>query len=413
MIRILTDWRGFLLLAAVPMTWLGGCEPQNEFKPPPPPTVTVARPVTRPVAETIQFTGTTRATATVDLRARVGGYLDRIEFKDGAEVEQGDLLFVIDQTLFEVQLAAAEAELQKAKANLTLAEDDLSRIRRLHQRGSATDSELTAQEAEQATAAASVAVANAAVRRARKQLDYTEIRAPISGRIGRHLVDVGNLIQEGTTPLATIESIDPLHAYFSISESDLQKLRHLDPQPWDATADSDVTAVSASPGSSPESPVLHLGLAERAQETSADSGDDAAKFPYRGHFDFRELGVDPKTGTILGRGVFPNQNGELLPGLFVRIRVSLGKPEPRLLIDGRAVGMDQRGEYVLVVNDTNTVERRPVVLGRQVEGLRVVESGIEPGDRIVVNGLQRARPGSEVTPMESEAAEDTRMTKAE
>jgi RND family efflux transporter MFP subunit len=398
MIRLLTNWRAFLVLAAVPTAWLGGCESKNEFQPPPPPEVTVARPVTRPLAETLQFTGTTQATATVDLRARVSGYLERIAFEDGADVQEGDLLYVIDQTLFEVQLNAAEAEQQKAQAMLDLAETDLSRIRRLHQRGAATDSELSTQEAQQATAAAQVAVAAAAVRRAKKQLDYTEIRAPISGRIGRHLVDVGNLVQEGTTPLGVIESIDPIYAYFSIGESDLLKLRHLEPQAWDGSAG---TSPGSSPGASQEPPVLHMGFVEESQGRN-----DEAQFPYRGHFDFRELGVDPKTGTILGRGVFPNPDGELLPGLFVRVRVPLGEPKPRLLVDARAVGMDQRGEYVLVVNEKNIVERRPVELGRPVDGLRLLESGIEADDRIIVNGLQRARPGAPVTPQEATPSAD-------
>ncbi|MGH7201800.1 MAG: efflux RND transporter periplasmic adaptor subunit [Planctomycetaceae bacterium] len=367
--------RPMICLGLVPLMLGGliGCQRQNEFVPPPPPEVTVARPVEREVVDTIEFTGTTRSTATVSLRARVNGYLERIAFEDGATVQKGDLLFVIEQAPFETALQAAQAELQKAQATLKLADANLARVTELHRRNVATPSQLDIQKAEQATAAAEVAAAEAAVKQAELDLGYTEIRAPISGRIGRHLVDVGNLIQAEETQLATIESVDPIHVYFHVSERDL--LRFMEMVREDQLPD---------PEKQP--PVLNMGL---ANETG---------FPHQGHLDYRELGVDPGTGTVLRRGVFPNPDHVLIPGLFVRISAPVGRPEPRLLVEERAIGSDQRGDYLLVVNEKGVVEYRPVELGIAVGGLRVVRDGVSEDDWIVTNGLQRARPGTTVNP---------------
>lgn len=352
---------------------LAGCGTKNEFVAPPPPTVTVAQPVEKPVADSIEFVAHTEATATVELRARVNGYLEEIRFEDGANVKKGDVLFVIRQEPFQVALDAATAELQRAEAELELAESELRRIEPLIPQQAVTQAEFDKQAALVKTSAANVALAKTVVRRAEIDLGYTEVRAPISGRIGRHMIDVGNLVQEEVTPLATIQSIDPIYAYFDLNELDL--LRFMEMLRKHELPD---------PGVTP--PVLFLGLAN-------EQG-----FPHEGRLDFRALGVDPATGTTQRRGIFPNPNGALVPGLFARIFAPIGQPVPRLLIEDRAIGTDQRGEFVLVVNDKNVVEYRPVRLGITDGPLRVVEEGIGPQDWVIVNGIQRARPGITVNP---------------
>jgi RND family efflux transporter MFP subunit len=350
-----------------------GCRGKNELKTPLPPKVTVAAPFEQDVVETIEFTGNTRATATVDLRARVSGYLHKIAFQDGAMVKEGDLLFVIEQAPFKSELEAARARLQKAEATSQLAEANLARTTRLAKENASTQQQVDIQIAEKATALADVAAAKVAVEQAQLDLSYTEIRAPISGQIGRHMVDVGNLIQTGNDLLATIQSIDPIFAYFYVSES--QVLRFME-----------LIRTSEIPDPTKTPVPLKLGL---GNETD---------FPHPGHLDFRELGVDPTTGTILRRATFENPDRTLIPGLFVRIRAELGSPHPKLLVEERALGADQRGDFLLVVDDKDVVQYRPVKLGIVVGNRRVIEQGVARGERVIVNGLQRARPGAQVVP---------------
>ncbi len=365
------------LLAATLLGLLAGCETRsNEFVPPPPPKVTVAQPVTQPVRDYVEFTGTTRPTATVDLRARVNGYLREINFEDGAIVHKDDILFLIEQKPFRVAVQAAQAQLQKAEASLQLEQATYARTSELVQRRAVSPQDLDVQKAKLATAQADVAAAEATLTLAQQQLDYTEVRAPITGRIGRHLVDIGNLVTAEQTLLATIESIDPIHAYFYISEAELLRFRTM-------------LRNKQLPDPEKHPPQLELQL---ANETD---------FGYHGHLDFRQLSVDPETGTIMRRGAFPNPDNALVPGLFVRIRAGLGEPAPKLLVDSRALGADQRGDFVLVVNGKNEVEHRPVKLGIAVGNLQVVEEGLAAGEWIVVNGLQRARPGSTVDPQQT------------
>jgi RND family efflux transporter MFP subunit len=359
-----------MLLAA-----LAGCGPKNQFVAPPDPQVTVAQPVEREVADSITFPGWTQATETVDLRSRVNGYLEKVEFKDGAIVEKGDLLFVIEQEPFETALAAADAEVQKAQAALQLGQSEYARTEQLVQRQASTQAELDIAAAQLATAKANLAAAEASVRRAKLDLRYTEVRAPIGGQIGMHLVDVGNLVQAEQTLLAKIESFDPIYAYFSVSESDLLKFMKIQRENGH-----DLKYLEEHP------PALFLGLA------------DEEGFSREGHFDFSERSIDRQTGTAMRRGVFKNTDRQLIPGMFVRIQAPLGEPRPRLMVEERAVSADQRGDYLLVVKDDNKVEYRPVKLGQTKDGLRVVEEGVAPDDWIVVNGLQRARPGAAVNP---------------
>jgi RND family efflux transporter MFP subunit len=294
-------------------------------------------------------------------------------FDDGAMVEKGQVLFVIERAPFETALAAAQAEQEKAEAARQLAQSDYDRTVPLIPRGAKTQADLDVAAAELATAKANVAAAEAAVKQARLNLDYTEIRSPISGRLGRHVVDAGNLVQSEQTLLGRVESYDPIYAYFSVSESDLLEYVSLTVE-----SGGSLQAMEKDP------PKLYLGLAN-------EEG-----YPREGHFDFSERSIDRQTGTAMQRGVFANKDWTLVPGLFVRIKAPVGSPRPRLLVQERAVGADQRGDYLLVVNDKKIVEYRPVKLGSVSEGMRVVEEGVGPDDLVVVNGLQRARPGAPV-----------------
>jgi RND family efflux transporter MFP subunit len=350
-----------------------GCSRANEYVPPPPAAVTVAQPVEREIVHQLEFTGTTRSIEAVDVRARVTGYLQRIAFKDGAEVKAGDLLFVIEPAPFEAALDSAKAALQKADASLGLAQADLARTEPLVKRGALTAQELDVKRADVATALADVASAKAALRQAELDLAYTQVKSPIAGRVSRHMVDVGNLVQPGETVLTRVESYDPIHVYFSVSESDVTEFLR-------SNSEKARQSLRDNP------PALFMGL----------SGEDG--FPHEGKLDFTELGVDPQTGTQMRRGEFPNADQKLVPGLFARVRLPIGSPEPALMIPDRAIATDQRGEYVLVVNEKNTVEYRLVKLGMRVAGMRVVSDGLQANEWIVINGLQRARPGAVVNP---------------
>jgi RND family efflux transporter MFP subunit len=359
-----------------------GCEKHSEFVPPPPPEVTVQQLQSRQVVDHVTFTGNTRATATVELRARVSGYLQRIAFEDGAFVKRGELLGVIEQAPFQAVLESKQADLERAKAAMQLAQVELRRTAALEQKRISSQQDVDQRRADMAAAQANVAVAQAAVTNAQLDLDYTEIRAPIAGRIGRHLVDVGNLIQAQQTVLAIIETLDPIYAYFYVSESDLLRFRKM-------------IRENELPDPEKQPPLIRLALAN-------EQG-----FPHEGTVDFRDLGVDPETGTILVRAVFPNPKHILLPGLFVRLQAPVGEPKPRLMIDERAIATDQRGDYVLVVNSDNKVAYRPVELGLAAGGMREITAGVSPEEWIVVNGLQRARPGAVVQPQHAKPSMTT------
>jgi len=351
-----------------------GCQPRNKYAAPPPPKVTVALPVKEPVQVYFETTGQTRAVQQVDLQARVGGYLKKINFKDGEMVKAGDVLFEIDQDTYLAAVESAKASLKRADAQLRLADQQLLRTRDLAKEDAATQSALDIQTADRDSREADVDAAKAALREAELNLSYTLITAPFSGRMGRHLVDIGNLIIAGQTMLGSLESVDPIHAYFTVSESDLlnfmemQKAGRLKP----------IT----------EADPLRLDLALG----------DTQDYRFHGQLDFRKFGINPATGTTERRAVFPNDPPDLLPGLFVRIRAAVGDPHPYLLVDEQALGRDQRGDFLLVVNKKNIVETRPVKLGPMNAGLQAIESGITETDHVIIQGVQRARPGAEVQP---------------
>jgi RND family efflux transporter MFP subunit len=371
--------RETLALVAGMVLILLGCGKRNQFVPPPPAKVTIALPSQADVVETVDFTGTTRAVQTVQIRSRVDGYLKQVGFKDGSNVKIGDLLFVIEPEPFEVALRSAQARVDKSKASLQLADHQLVRTQRLAESNSVAKEEVETRLAERNSAAADVATAEADVEKARLDLNYTQIHSPINGRIGRRLVDVGNLVQTETTLLSTIESIDPIHAYFSISEGDYLRLAKLH---------------QASSLLDPDAPDFELSLGLPNEED----------LPFTGRFDYRDLGVDPETGTLLWRGIFPNPKGQLVPGLYVRLRASLGQPAPKILVEERSIASDQRGTYVLVVNQDSVVEHRPVKLGLVQGQKRVVEEGITENDWVIINGLQRARAGMVVDPSKVDEA---------
>jgi RND family efflux transporter MFP subunit len=358
-----------LLLSAVG----GGCRPSNQFVPPPPPKVTVALPREEAIADVVEFTGTTKAQATVELRARAEGFLKQINFTEGTTVEAGTVLFVIDKEPYETALSAARAEGERAQAALQLADATLARTLQLLAQNATSRQQLDVDQAQRSTALANLHAAESSVRQAEMNLGYTDVKAPITGRIGRHLIDVGNFVQGEQTVLAVIESIDPIYTYFYVGERDLLRFMQM-------IRSGTLSDPSAVP------PQIKMQL------------ENETEYSHVGRLDFRELGVDPGTGTVLRRAVFDNPEQRLIPGLFARLQAEIGDPMTRLTVERRAIGYDQRGDYLLTVNADNIVEFRLVRLGVTQGDRQVVLEGIGKTDRVIVNGLQRARPGSKVDP---------------
>ncbi len=359
------------LLGLAVLTSLSGCSPAQEFVEPPPPTVTVAKPLQQSITIYHEFTGTTEAIESVEIRARVEGFLDSIHFRPSDDVVQGELLFVIEQEPYQADLDRAKATLQSRIADHRLAQATARRKAEALKARAISKLEVLQAEAEVLTAAAAIEEARADVRSAEISLSYTEIRAPISGRIGRNLVDEGNLVGAGEqTLLTTIVRYQPMYAYFTINERDLLRYQENNRRAR-GTYD----------------PIFELGLAN-------EKG-----YPHRGSLDYIDNRVDEATGTITVRGEFPNQSGRMVPGLFARIRVPDPTQIEALLVPEVALGRDQRGTYVLVANSENVVEYRLLQAGAQIDdGLRVVEDGLRPDDWVIVKGIQRARPGAKVTP---------------
>lgn len=375
-----------VLMGLLAVALLGGCGEDNIYVEPPPPTVTVAKPLQQTVIDYLEFTGTTAPVERVEVRARVNGFLESMHFEPGTQVDKGDLLFVIDPKPFQARVDAAKAELASAEASLTKAESDFARLSEAGERGAVTERDVVAAAADRDAAKAAVAAAEAALTDAELELGYTQVTAPISGRIGRNRVDVGNLVGEGdATLLTTVTRYDPIYAYFNINERDLLRVLQLYRE--------NVEAKGIDPDTQPDTDIpLYLELAN-------EEG-----FPHEGELNFAESDVDPDTGTLQLRGIFPNPADPpvILPGLFTRIRLPLEQQQDALLVSERALGFDQGGPYLLTVNDQDVVEKTSVVLDQLVDGLRVVNTGLEPEDWVVVNGVQRARPGAKVDPQRAE-----------
>jgi RND family efflux transporter MFP subunit len=370
-----------LILAILLSGILSGCSEKNEYVEPPAPEVTVSKPLVKNVTEYLEFTGTAKAIEEIDIRARVEGFLESVHFEDGAYVKKGQLLFIIDPKEYKAAVENARGRLGRHQAQLERAEREYQRNLSLFKQSAASEANVVKWKSEMEESRAAVISAVAALEKARLDLDYCTIRAPIDGRISRKLVDVGNLVGAGEkTLLTTIREGSPIYAYFSINERDLLRVMKKARQ-------------EGIPADNPDKIVLELGL---ANETG---------FPHKGHLDYADSTVDPKTGTMELRGVFPNPGPPyfILPGLFVRLRLPVAERENALLVTERALGLDQGGRYLLVIDNENKVEQRYVEIGALEDGMRVIEDGLKPDDRVVVKGIQRAIPGVKVTPQQAQA----------
>ncbi|GMQ90690.1 MAG: efflux RND transporter periplasmic adaptor subunit [Gammaproteobacteria bacterium] len=368
---------------------LAGCEQANTYVEPPPPKVTVARPLVQEVIDYLEFTGTTVASEQVEVRARVAGVLESMHFQPGTQVKKGDLLFVIDPKEYQADLKAAQAELASAQAKLERAQKEFARAQKLFKQQAGSDVEVVKWRGEQQLARAAIERANADIARAELNLGYTRVTALISGRVGRNRVDVGNLVGQGeATVLTEVTDYDPMYVYFNLNELDLLRVQ--------AMYRAEVKNKGPDPAKDRERQAtirkadiqVYLGLA------------DEEGYPHEGVLDFAESGVDPDTGTIQLRAVFKNGDvpPALIPGLFARVRLPIAKRPDMPLVSDRAINADQSGRYLLIVNSENVVEKHNVRLGQLVDGLRVIEEGLRKDDWVVVNGIQRARPGGKADP---------------
>ncbi len=350
------------------------CGDRNVYAPPPPPQVTVSQPVRQPVTDYLEFTGNTQAINTVQLRARVQGFLEKVFFQDGDLVTKGQLLFQIQQNTYEAKLQQAEAEVLRQKASHNYAVIQVERYTKLVQQKAAAQSDLDNWRFQRDSAQAAIMAAEASRDLAKLDLGYTKVNAPFDGRIDRRLRDPGNLVGAGEfTLLAEVNQTDPIYVYFTINESDLLRVQG---KTGRATVQSQRIKVP-----------LSLGLA------------DEEGYPRQGYLDFAAISLTPTTGTLQLRGIFPNPDFKILPGLFARVRAPIVGPEKTaLLVPEVAIGHDQLGSYVLVVDDQNVVQRRSVKIGVKKEERRVVEEGLQGDEWVITNGLLRAIPGRPVTP---------------
>lgn len=371
--------------ALLPVLVLAGCG-AKPADPPPPPAVTAAAVPEREVTDWDEFTGRLEAVDQVEIRPRVTGYIERVAFAEGKEVRKGEVLFEIDPRPYQAELARAEAQLAEARTGAELAAREVARARRLVAVQAISREEYDARVSAQAQGDASVQAAQAAVRTARLNLDWTRVRAPIAGRVSRAEVTAGNLVLAGpptATLLTTVMSLDPVYVYFDADERTYLKYAGLA---------RDGTRPSSRDARTP----IYLGLI-----------DEDGQFPHKGYVDFVDNTVNPETGTIRARAVFSNKDHAFTPGLFARLKLEgSGQYRATLVVD-RAVGTDQDKKFVLVLKPDSTVDYRSVQLGRLVDGLRVVTSGLKQGDEVVINGLQRVRPGMKVTPTLAPMAPDT------
>jgi RND family efflux transporter MFP subunit len=339
--------------------------------------VTVAHPVQREVIEWDEYTGWLEPVESVDVSARVSGFIEEAPFQEGAIINKGDLLYVIDSRLFQANLDKAESEAVRADAQRAFAANEFKRVESLRPSNAASELELENARQLLREAEANVNAAKAQVEADKLNVEWCRVIAPISGRIGRKLVTPGNLINGGAgdvTILTTIASIDPIYSYLEVDEQSVLKYQRL------SREDKRVSARDT------QIPIF-LGL----------SNEDG-KFPHEGVVDFVDNRINPETGTLRGRGVFPNPTGYLTPGMFARLRIPGSGRYTAILIPDSAIGMDQNQRFVLTVTDDGTVHHKPVKLGALFGQYRSIEEGVLPEDRIIINGIQRARPGTKVSP---------------
>lgn len=357
---------------------LGGCARPPAVAPAAgSPRVTVSYVVEREVTDYADYTARTAAVDSVELRARVSGYLDKVNFKDGSLVRKGDVLFEIDPRTYRAILKQAEANVQEAEARVKRLDADVARADDLLRSRAISRQDYDKIIGDRGEAVAAQAAQKAAVERAQLDVGFTKVTAPVNGRISRAVVTVGNLVQAGDqgggTLLTTIVSVDPMNAYFDVDEHTVLRVKQL------------IREGKAGNAEEVEVPVW-LGLAN-------EDG-----FPHRGTVNFIDNQVNPRTGTLRVRGVFPNKDERLAPGYFARVRVPIGMPHKSLLVSERALDTDQGEKIVYVLDKDNKIATRPVRLGALHEGLREIAEGLTPGERVIVNGLQQVRPGMVVEP---------------
>jgi membrane fusion protein, multidrug efflux system len=341
--------------------------------------VTVAVVASSDVTNWENFSGRLEAIDRVQIRPRVGGAIQSVHFREGALVKQGDLLFAIDPAPYQAAVSQAQGQVASAEAKVSLAQTELDRGHRLSDNRTISQSDLDQRQSTLAEAQASLRSAQAALQSAQLDLDYTQVQAPVSGRIGKIEVTVGNIVAAGSASpeLTTLVSVDPIYASFNASEEMVTK------------------ALSELPETGAALPAVEQIPVEIG--TLADDGT-----PIKGKLQLVDNEVDAASGTIAVRAVFDNPGGRLIPGQFVRVRMGQPKAENKIVINDRAVGTDQDKKFVFVVDGENKVSYRQIKLGSLFDGQRVVEDGLAVGDKIVVNGLQRIRPGAVVAPQMEE-----------
>ncbi|MDZ5605417.1 efflux RND transporter periplasmic adaptor subunit [Pseudomonas sp. RP23018S] len=344
------------------------------------PKVTVAEVIEQPINEWDEFTGRLEAPETVELRPRVSGQIDRVAFTEGAQVKQGDLLFQIDPRPFQAEVRRLEAQLQQARANATRSDNEAQRGARLRDSNAISAELAESRTSAAAEAKAGVAAIQAQLDLARLNLSFTRVSAPISGRVGRAQFTAGNIVTADVTALTSLVSTDKVYAYFDADERVYLKYTQL-----------------ARQGQRGQATPVYLGLSNEADT------------PHLGQMNFVDNQVNPRTGTIRGRAVFDNRDGDFTPGLYARLKLVGSAQYDAVLINDEAVGTDLGKKFVLVMDKGNTAAYRTVELGPKLEGLRIVRSGLHKGDRIVIKGLQRVRPGSQVTPQDAPMASDATL----
>lgn len=364
--------RAFAALAA--LAALTGCEDKNTFVAPPPPKVDVATPVQRPVTRYVEATGNTAPVKNVDLVARVQGFLQSIDYQDGTFVKQGTQLFTIEPETYKLKLEQAQAAEAGAQASLRQAEADFKRQSDLVQRQAVSQATLDNSTSARENAQANLQQAQANTKLAEVNYGYTKVSAPFDGVVSAHMVSVGELVGVSSpTQLATIVAMDPIYVNFTVNEQDVLRIR--------AEA-----ARRGLTGADLKQFPIEIGL-------QTETG-----FPHEGKLDYVAPTINQSTGTLAVRGLVPNDKRVLLPGYFVRVRVPFSRDKDSLLVPDTALGSDQGGRYLLVVNGDNIVEQRKVQIGPLDNGLRVIESGLKPEDRVVIAGLLRVIPGQKIDP---------------
>jgi multidrug efflux system membrane fusion protein len=370
---------GLAVLAAIAVLALAGCGSRNQFVAPPPAKVVVAQPVQKPVTLYVYLTGNTAAYRTANLVARVQGYLESIDYKDGAAVTKGTQLFGIERDTFQAQVDQVKAQLAHDQAVLGETQLDLTRYQTLQKENSIASQQAEDQAFVAEQNKATVGIDQANLETANINLGFTRVLAPFDGIVTNHQVDIGNLVgASGPTTLATIVQTDPVYVYFTLSEPQFLSIRRSNARPGVPGSTADLTYLS--------SIAVDIGL------------QDEEGYPHKGHLDYVSPQVDPSTGTITARAIFDNKDNALLPGLFVRVKGPIGHLDKALLTRNDAIGTSQEGSYVLVVGPDNIVQRKIVKTGQRQGQLVIIESGLDPGDCVVTEGVQQAFPGAKVEP---------------